>query len=165
MIVPIPQSTFNELYPHIGTLAVNWAVAEFAIENWTHIIYRGLDGKQNIEKQIPKAFSRKVTFLRLWLPKIGLPPETEKICRDIVDDLDSISETRNAVIHGALMGYDPQTNKVQFFRLEVEVKHNLIRPNPEWLGVSEVLQAAQRSLRLARNAHSLTSEILAAFGA
>lgn len=151
MIGAIPQNVFNELYPYIGALTVNWAVAESQIEHLVLILHRTKRGPKG-ESRIPKFFKKKVRYVRRALPALGLSPEMLQTSRQVLSDLTALSTIRHAVTHGAMAGYDPAKDKVRFIRLDIEPSQDTARPDIHWYSVDEIKNAALRGRRAGRTA-------------
>jgi hypothetical protein len=115
---PIPSSALPPLYVAVGELVVNWAIVESTIVKTIAAIYQRAGGKR-AHPRIPVAFKRQRKFLRLCFRSIaGLAPFAEEGCA-ILDGAANLTFIRNAVVHGAVCGFEPNTGRYTFLRLDV----------------------------------------------
>ncbi|HEY8595999.1 MAG TPA: hypothetical protein VIL84_12220 [Devosiaceae bacterium] len=115
-------SVSPEIMPHIitsvGMLVLNWSFVENTLDMWTAIAYRDVGGDE-IEKEIPKMFSRKVKYLRKCFRRLAPLAPHRKACLHFVERAKAISDIRHNIVHGTLSDYDPETEMITFSILEL----------------------------------------------
>jgi hypothetical protein len=115
---PIPSSAFPPLNMAVGQLVVNWATLESMIQKIIAAIYHQAGGK-HADRSIPVAFKRQRRFLRRCFRSIaGLAPFADEGSA-ILDAMADLIFIRNAVVHGAVCGFEPNTGRYTFLRLDV----------------------------------------------
>jgi hypothetical protein len=94
-----------DLYTSIGHLAVNWASAEFALDNIILCVHRDYGGEK-IEPVSPQSFNRKPPYLRKAYA--AHPDLTRFILRleELLTEANQLAEQRHWCIHGYIMAID-----------------------------------------------------------
>jgi len=96
-------------------IVTNWSFAENGLDHWTAIVFHDFGGS-NIEKEMPRMFGRKVSFLKACFRKIDdLAPFKEDASKFITRMVE-LSDMRHYVVHGVLAGFDKEDQETFVFR-------------------------------------------------
>ena len=104
-------------YTTVGLFVANWAFVEIALDHWITIIFRSAGGK-HVEREMPKALSRKLKFLRRCIRRIdALAPYSEQALR-YMTRAGELAKTRQFVIHGVLTNFDENHMLIGFVKID-----------------------------------------------
>ena len=96
-------------------IAVNWSFVENSLDSWAASAFSSYGGNQ-IEKEMPRQFSRKVKFLRKCFNRLpGLSPFAAHSTA-ILERATALADTRHYVIHGVLAGFIADEDETFVFR-------------------------------------------------
>jgi len=111
----VPEELMPSLFSGVGMIVMNFAFVENALDAWTALAYHDFGGSR-IEKEMPRQFGRKVTFLRKCFSRLdGLKPFSQEALA-IVNRARELSDTRHYVAHGVLAGFDAEDDETFYFR-------------------------------------------------
>ena len=159
---PIPNSAFPPLYRAVGELVVTWAIAESMIVKMIAAIYQRAGGKHD-DRKIPVAFKRQRRFLRLCFRSISdLAPFADE-GSIILDAAASLTFIRNVVVHGAVCGFEPNTGRYTFLRLEVVDGDTVHQANTVTTTLLDLRGAVMETQDLTKRAIVLYDGIMDAF--
>ena len=152
----LPSEAFPPLYVAVGELVVNWAMAESAINAIIAIIYQSAGGK-HINPIIPVAFKRKMKFLRLCFKNV------DALRRNILQKASDITFIRNAVIHGAVSDFKPESGKYTFTKLDVVDNSTFHQANSVITKLSDLRGATIDAQNITAAAQAFSNRLMDAF--
>lgn len=100
----------------VGRLTLCWAHLEFFLDCMVAATHAHMGGKE-IEKQIPRALQRKLTYLRAIIKRLPLPPDAVQGYLDLFDGIETAAETRHDIIHGAVIDQVEGSGEAKMVRL------------------------------------------------
>lgn len=119
----ISSDLLDALCPVVGSIAINWSMAESALEQMVLIFHKDCGGDK-YEKMIPMMLDRKIRFCRKCVNNLpSLTPYRDRLLR-LLDRMAKLSQVRHDVIHGALSEYNERTRRIKFSRLRGDVLHH-----------------------------------------
>ncbi len=138
-----PQA--NEFFAALGRLTISWAHLELGLDSMIHVIHHGL-GNRQYENETPRALSRKLKYLRKAFKRMPLPEETQAQLADWLDEIETASEARHDMIHGAVIEHSEETGDAQLIRL----LHNKTGLKQKRVSVTtkSILEAAVKAQKL-----------------
>ncbi len=158
----LPSDALPPLYTAVGELVVNWAITDSALNSIIAIIYQSAGGK-HVDQKIPVAFKRRVRFLRLCFNSVdALEPYADE-GRNILQKAANLTFIRNAVIHGAVSDYEPETEQYTFTKLDVVNNDTIHQANTVSTTLSDLRGAALNSQNVTRAAIAFSNRLLDAF--
>lgn len=113
----ISQDDFQSMCSALGYVEINWAMMEQHLDIWVHIIFQDLGGKA-IEKEIPRSFWRKSDYLRRCFKNIPTLHQFATDANKMLDDADSLSETRNDLTHAVITHLEPRNGKYYMAKID-----------------------------------------------
>lgn len=117
---------FNSLCTAIGFIVINWALAEQSLDLLVETIHRECAGK-DIERNLPRAFSHKVRFLRKMFDKsVALQTFAEEGMK-LLDRMESLAETRHDLVHGVVVSIETVNGKFPIDKLDYGTQEHAIR--------------------------------------
>lgn len=136
-----PDSDMGPLATAIGSLVLMWGTTEAGINVCVATIFKASEGKHHA-KEIPRNLSGKLKILRRCLRKIeALGPYREEGLR-IFATAGQFGDHRNAIVHGFLSDYNPETKKFTFTGLGSKGASPLITGQPEY-SISDIVEIGQ----------------------
>ena len=157
---PIPDDLFPLLSLSVGQLVLSWSVVEVSLDQWVAIIYQGVGGKQ-IEREMPRALSRKIKFLRRCFKSIlALEPFAEE-ATNLLGRAKELSSIRHTVVHGYVSKYDPDTQTATFVKLDAGKEIHQINITP--LTFDQLLGAGGKCLNLSTDFTKFTKRLTDVF--
>jgi hypothetical protein len=130
----------------IGYLTMGWATLEICLDFAIAIAFQRCGGNA-LEPEIPRSFSRKVTFLRKSFQQLESLREFETQGIALLDRASELSDTRHTVVHGAISAvegaviklhrifYSPQSHRAERANIEL---------NDVWICASDVTDLAHQ---------------------
>ena len=112
-----PLEVLESVFPSVGFIAVNWTFIEMHLDSWTAVIFHFA---RHIEKEIPKAFSRKARFLRKCFRRV---PELHALRDEGLSYIERacvLSSVRHFAVHGVPSQYDETDQCITFSRLGLD---------------------------------------------
>ncbi|MBL8790166.1 MAG: hypothetical protein JNM45_06680 [Rhizobiales bacterium] len=113
----LADDDFLNLCACVGNIIVPFSLFEASMNMAIEAIYSSMGGNK-LEKEIPRAFERRLTYLRKCAVRI---PELSPVKDELLANLDEIekrAELRNHVAHGFISHFDPKSLTVTFTLLE-----------------------------------------------
>lgn len=92
---------FQSLCTAIGFVEVNWALFEQSLDGIVLTAYRDFGGAA-LDKELPRAYSRKVKFLKKAFSKIAVLNPLKPEASEILRHSDELSKTRHDLTHGVV---------------------------------------------------------------
>jgi hypothetical protein len=111
----------------IGRLAISWAHLEFGLDCMVEILYRSFDGK-SIEPEMPRALSKKISFLRAAFRRLPIGDEAINGYIGLLDSIQAAATTRHDLIHGVMVEQVEQSGEATMVRLLREKKGVVKKP-------------------------------------
>lgn len=158
-LLPIDYPSEEELNPLafvIGGVVLRWGMAENAINSLVIAVFKYAGGR-HIEDEMPRAFKRKVTFLRRCFRSIAILAPYKETALIALENAVQLSLRRNAIIHSYLSMYDPNTSKFKFVGLDSKGEESVV--SETFLTVLEVYALSQECRDLANTCADLWLEI------
>lgn len=102
-----------------GRLVGNWAFVEHNMDMCIATIFQAAGGK-HLQDQLPRATTRKITFLKLCFRKLGpLKPHAEEAL-PLWTAAKTLSHSRHAVAHGVLVAWNEKAESVTLSMLDAK---------------------------------------------
>jgi hypothetical protein len=131
----------------LGAVTLNWAAIEAALDFATAIIFHEYR-HDKMEREIPRALERKISFLRDGVKHADLAKihaRAEKLLCDLLAEKDG----RHTLVHGAILGA-PDRDSVEVLRIKyTKTKH---RSSVQTITSPEIEACAERALALSDRA-------------
>ena len=146
----ISAARLEALFRPIGELIINWSLLDSQIVKMVAILYHTETGR-SLQSEIPREFSRRVSFLRKCASKIA---ELSNFAEDIRRMLTTAKEmviVRDAFVHGAVSNYDKTDQRYLFVKLDMD--------KPEDIHVANTVRMTLDDVQ----AHVVVSQDLMAF--
>lgn len=159
---PIPVAALPPLYSAVGELVVNWAFAEQALVGIIAVIYQAAGGKHE-DAVIPVAFGRRRKFLRRCFARIPALAPFAAEGQQILVEAKALEAIRNAIIHGALSGYDATTGGYTFTKLDTDDRERIHIANSLTTTPADLRGATIDCQQLARRAGALADRLMDQF--
>ncbi len=157
MDTPKRQAPSEGFLAAVGTLTLNWAAIETALDFMTAIIFHGYK-HDKMEPGIPRSLERKLKFLRRGLKHPAFNAFQVRADALLLDILAQRND-RHELVHGALLE-DPQGDVVQTLRVKYEpCGHRL---SIHTVTTAEVEAGAERARTLSDRSTALAARVLAA---
>jgi hypothetical protein len=115
----------ERFYGAIGRLAIAWAHLEFSLDCMVEAIHWALGGNE-IEPEIPRALSRKLTYLRTNFKRFKIPEEAQQTYLELFDEIRVAGETRHDFIHGIVVDQVEKSGEATFSRV-IRRKNNVTK--------------------------------------
>lgn len=113
----LPDDFERPFYTTVGLFVANWAFVEIALDHWITIIFRSAGGK-HVEREMPRALSRKLKFLRRCTRQIdALAPYSKQALRYMTRP-GELAKTRQFVVHGVLANFDADYMLISFVKID-----------------------------------------------
>lgn len=105
----------EQFYGAIGRLTISWAHTEFGLDCMAEIIHHGFGGK-DIEPEIPRSLSRKLTYLRKAFRRLPIPEEALNGHISLFDAISAESGMCHDIIHGFLLSHEKDVGRAILMR-------------------------------------------------
>jgi hypothetical protein len=101
----------------IGHIIVTWSLIERQIDQWVNIFFKNCGGKLlRKDEDIPAQFKQKREFIKDCCNSIAELYPIKDECLDLLHRASNLSEKRNDIIHGTIVGMCPPD---RIFRIQV----------------------------------------------
>lgn len=117
MASDITAAVLKQLYHSTGMLVVSFSSAELSLETWVATIYQAVE-TAHLEREAPRAYGRKVKFLRRSLREIDALSDLMDEGINILDAADEVAPIRHLVSHGFFMDFEAETRTCSFVKME-----------------------------------------------
>lgn len=108
---------FRSLCAAIGFVEVNWALFEQSLDFIVLVAHGDLGGNV-IEKELPRSYSRKVTFLKKAFSKIVVLNPLKTEAAEILCRGDKLSKTRHDLMHGVVTHIKSVEGRYTFAKID-----------------------------------------------
>lgn len=117
---------FRSLCTSIGFVVVNWALAEQSLDFMVETIYNKCAGN-TLEKQLPRAFQRKVEFLRkAFRTSVALQVYAEE-GNKLLDRMVPLAQQRHDLVHGVVVSIESVNGKFPIDKLDYQAQEHIMR--------------------------------------
>lgn len=118
------------IYMSAGELVISWALLESGLEKLANYMFTE-GGKPFADRQrLPYEFKRKAAFIGRCLREVTPFQPFADEGAGLLDRARVIANTRRTIIHGALSGFDANSGKLTFVRLEADGDIHRVRVEP-----------------------------------
>jgi hypothetical protein len=117
---------FRSLCASIGFVVVNWALAEQSLDFTVETIYTQCAG-HTIEKQLPRAFQRKVEFLRKAFRTSAALHVYVEDGNNLLDRMVLLSKKRHDLVHGVVVSIESVNGRFPIDKLDYKAQEHIIR--------------------------------------
>jgi len=115
----LSREAFDSVCLAIGRLIVLWSHIDVAMSSCVREIYHGAGGR-SIEPQIPRAWKRRVVFIRKCLNKIDALREFKQEEEFVLNRLERVATLRDFLCHGAITSFPKDENDIFVLRKLVD---------------------------------------------
>ena len=105
----------EELFAAIGRLVISWGHLEISLDCMVEIMYHGFDGAK-IDREIPRALQRKLTFLRRAFKQLPIPEKSIQGYTTLFSDIEAAAQIRHDVIHGVVIEHIKRSGEATMAR-------------------------------------------------
>lgn len=120
--IQISDDVLNRVSFSIGHMALGFGFFETMLNTSVRVIFQHV-GKPKGIRVIPKDLSSRLDFMRDAVEQFPVLDTWRSDIEHCVTAARGLKDTREHVLHGAMMDYNEQTGVVTFIRLDVEKPH------------------------------------------
>jgi len=113
----VPVEHKDEFYAAVGRLVIEWGLIEASLSMMIAVIYHEIGGK-HVDETLPFMLKDKLAFIRKSLFQIAVLKPYRKKHWPLLQKISDGTEKRVAIVHGYYSGYDPETGRINFLRLD-----------------------------------------------
>ena len=156
------QSTndLDAIYRAIGFVVIQWGLAEQSLEMLVVLLFNSFGGKK-LAKRIPVLLSHKLNFVRQCLASAPRLAKYRVDGEALAGQFESLSATRNDLVHGAICSLAPVGGKLMFAKLDF--RNNLPVHRQVNLDMPAFPKLAEDLIALGHNAAGLAMRLLDEF--
>lgn len=155
----VPEEVMPSVFGCVGMIVLNWSFVENSLDAWTSISFHDHNG-ESVERQIPRQFGRKVSFLRKCFRRLpSLAVHADEVSA-YLDRAVALANVRNYVVHGTLSDFDPADESFLFVKIDIsEDKRQHEFGELKILG-TDLIAAANELLVMASRGHEITARLV-----
>jgi len=106
MTTGFPYDGADDFYASIGKFAISWAYVEFGLDWMLVHIHHQLEGKEQVEPEIPISLQRKLKYLRKAFRTLPRLASFKDRFEKIADRIRDASDERHDLIHGFIVSQE-----------------------------------------------------------
>jgi hypothetical protein len=151
----MPEDVYAPLCSAIGSVVINWSLAECALDICGVIIFHAAGGRHE-DKRLPRGLSTKLEFLERCFKKIESLNQFRAEATSVFEAAKYMSRTRNFLIHGMLSDFEiehPWT--IKFVNMDLIEKNTKYQEKILNITIGQIAEFGDDSARLAGDAQRL----------
>lgn len=159
----IPEDALDPLYRSIGFFMTNWNLVDSLLDTWISVIYQSAGGK-HVEKEIPKNFKRKITFLRRCFKRIEKLEPFREEALETVETVNHIGNTtRHVLAHGSLSKWDTDNETYHFRRFQLNEDKTKLKTEVSLVPGRQILEHGAKCAEMMPGMIQLSENLLLRF--